>query len=104
MEQNECSRCVRIGVHDEPEYANIPMDGKSGAFGYGTLTDGGNNLLVSVKHLPIDDSYYEKTLSDIHTHVLGLMEPTAACTGANFEVDLASSGKTKHSRKIILGL
>ena len=21
MEQNECSRCVRSGVHDEPEYA-----------------------------------------------------------------------------------
>lgn len=46
------------------------MDGESGAFGYGTLTDVGNNLLVVVTHLPIDDSSYEKTLSDIHTHVL----------------------------------
>jgi len=46
------------------------MGGKSGAFGYGALTDGGNNLLVAVTHLPIDDSSYEKTLSDIHTHAL----------------------------------
>ena len=37
----------------------IPMDGKSGAFGYGALTDRGNNLLVAVTHLPIDDSAYE---------------------------------------------
>ena len=74
---------------------NIPMDGKSGAFGYGALTDGGNNLLVAVTHLPIDDSSYEKTPSGFHTHVLDLMKPTKACTGANFEVDLVNSGKNK---------
>ena len=74
---------------------NIPMDGKSGAFGYGALTDGGNNLLVAVTHLPIDDSSYEKTPSGFHTHVLDLMEPSEAYTGANFEVDLANSGENK---------
>jgi len=74
---------------------NIPMDGKSGAFGYGALTDGGNNLLVAVTHLPIDDSSYEKIPSGFHTHVLDLMKTTASCTGAQFEVDLANSGKNK---------
>ena len=74
---------------------NIPMDGKSGAFGYAALTDDGNNLLVAVTHLPIDDSSYEKVPSGFHTHVLDLMKPTAACVGANFEVDLANSGKNK---------
>lgn len=74
---------------------NIPMDGKSGAFGYGALTDGGNNVLVAVTHLPIDDSSYEEVPSGFHTHVLDLMKPTVACTGANFEVDLANSGKNK---------
>jgi hypothetical protein len=73
----------------------IPMDGKSGAFGYAALTDDGNNLLVAVTHLPIDDSSYEKTPSGFHTHVLDLMKPTAACAGANFEVDLVNSGKNK---------
>jgi hypothetical protein len=71
------------------------MDGKSGAFGYAALTDDGNNLLVAVTHLPIDDSSYEKTPSGFHTHVLDLMKPTAACAGANFEVDLVNSGKNK---------
>lgn len=74
---------------------NIPMDGKSGAFGYAALTDGGNNLLVAVTHLPIDDSSYEKLPSGFHTHVLDLKEPTSACKGANFEVDLDNSGKNK---------
>jgi hypothetical protein len=75
--------------------ANIPMDGKSGAFGYAALTDGGNNLLVLVTHLPIDDSSHEKPVSGFHTHVLDLKQPTAACKGANFEVDLENSGKNK---------
>lgn len=74
---------------------NIPMDGKSGAFGYAVLTDGGNNVLVAVTHLPIDDSSYEKAPSGFHTHVLDLMKPTAACVGANFEVDLVNSGQNK---------
>lgn len=74
---------------------NIPMDGKSGAFGYAALSDGGNNLLVVVTHLPIDDSSYEKAPSGFHTHVLDLKEPTQACSGANFEVDLENSGKNK---------
>lgn len=73
----------------------IPMDGKSGAFGYAALSDGGNNLLVVVTHLPIDDSSFEKLPSGFHTHVLDLMEPTSACAKANFEVDLENSGKNQ---------
>lgn len=75
--------------------ATIPMDGKSGAFGYAALTDGGNNVLVAVTHLPIDDSSHEKNPSGFHTHVLDLMAPTKACEGASFEVDLANSAKNK---------
>jgi hypothetical protein len=75
--------------------AAIPMDGKSGAFGYAVLTDGGNNVLVAVTHLPIDDSSHEKNPSGFHTHVLDLMKPTKACEGASFEVDLANSAKNK---------
>ncbi|MGR9114130.1 MAG: hypothetical protein ACU85E_00045 [Gammaproteobacteria bacterium] len=73
----------------------IPLDGKSGAFGYAALTDGGNNLLVLVTHLPIDDSSYENPSSGFHAHVLDLKEPGEACSGANFEVDLVNSGKNK---------
>ncbi|MGZ6238053.1 MAG: hypothetical protein ACXWMJ_12160 [Syntrophales bacterium] len=72
---------------------DIPMDGKSGAFGYAVLTDGGNNVLVLTTHLPIDDSSHEATPSGFHTHVLDLKNPTEACPGANFEVDLENSGK-----------
>ncbi|MBL1264421.1 hypothetical protein [Candidatus Methylomicrobium oryzae] len=71
----------------------IPVDGKSGAFGYAALTDNANNLLVLVTHLPIDDSSHEDPTNGFHTHVLDLKEPTAACAGANFEVDLENSGK-----------
>lgn len=74
---------------------DIPMDGKSGAFGYAVLTDGGNNVLVMVTHLPIDDSSYEHKSSGFHTHVLDLKEPTENCKGANFEVDVENSGKNK---------
>jgi len=59
--------------------ANIPVDGKSGAFGYGALSDGGNNLLVLVSHLPIDDSSHENPKSGFHTHILDLKAPTDAC-------------------------
>ncbi|PKM12261.1 MAG: hypothetical protein CVV13_06120 [Gammaproteobacteria bacterium HGW-Gammaproteobacteria-3] len=75
--------------------APIPLDGKSGAFGYAALSDGGNNLLVLVTHLPIDDSSYENPVNGFHAHVLDLTEPGAACAGANFEVDLENSGKNK---------
>lgn len=75
--------------------APIPVDGQSGAFGYAALTDGGNNLLVLVTHLPIDDSSYEHPESGFHAHILDLKEPGKACEGANFEVDLDSSGKNK---------
>jgi hypothetical protein len=71
----------------------VPMDAKSGAFGYAALTDNGNNLLVLVTHMPIDDSSHENQESGFHTHVLDLKEPTSACEGANFEVDLENSGK-----------
>ena len=75
--------------------APIPVDGKSGAFGYAALTNGGNNLLVVVTHLPIDDSSFENPVSGFHTHVLDLKEPTDACRGANFEVDLDNSKKNQ---------
>lgn len=75
--------------------AKIPDDGKAGAFGYGALTDGGNNVLVLVTHLPIDDSSYENPTNGFHTHVLDLKAPTEACNKANFEVDLDNSGKNK---------
>ncbi|MGR8941852.1 MAG: hypothetical protein ACU83P_09725 [Gammaproteobacteria bacterium] len=71
----------------------IPVDGKSGAFGYAALSDDANNLLVLVTHLPIDDSSYENQESGFHAHVLDLKAPTEACKGANFEVDLENSGK-----------
>lgn len=71
----------------------IPVDGKSGAFGYAALTDNGNNLMVAVTHLPIDDSSHEDPINGFHTHVLDLKEPTEACKGASFEVDLENSGK-----------
>lgn len=71
----------------------IPLDGKSGAFGYAALTDGTNNVLVLVTHLPIDDSSHENPDNGFHAHVLDLKKPTEACLGANFEVDLENSGK-----------
>lgn len=73
--------------------ANIPMDGKSGAFGYALLTDNGNNIMVVVTHLPIDDSSFEQLPSGFHTHVLDLKQPTPACNDATFEVDLDNSPK-----------
>ena len=74
--------------------ASIPMDGKAGAFGFGALTDGTNNVLVLTTHLPIDDSSHEQIPSGFHTHVLDLKSPGSACPGANFEVDLENSAQT----------
>jgi hypothetical protein len=71
----------------------IPMDGKSGAFGYASLSDKGNNVLVVVTHLPIDDSTHEQLPSGFHAHVLDLKAPGAECAGANFEVDVENSKK-----------
>lgn len=71
----------------------IPINGKAGAFGYGALTDGPNNVLVLSTHLPINDSKYEQAPSGFHTHVLNLKAPTPNCAGASFEVDLPSSTK-----------
>ncbi|MDV3241924.1 MAG: hypothetical protein LOY00_09165 [Methylocaldum sp.] len=62
--------------------AAVPMDGKAGAFGYGALTDGTNNVLVLVTHLPIQDSTHVDPKSGFHAHVLDLKKPTAACDGA----------------------
>lgn len=71
----------------------VPMDGKAGAFGYGALTDGTNNVVVLTTHLPIDDSSHEEAPSGFHTHVLDLKPVTPACAGATLEVDLENSGK-----------
>ncbi len=81
-----------VGLEVETNAA-IPMDGKSGAFGFGALTDGTNNVLVLTTHLPIDDSSHEQAPSGFHTHVLDLKAPGSACAGANFEVDLDGSAK-----------
>lgn len=75
--------------------AAVPMDGTAGAFGFGALTDGGNNVLVLTTHLPIDDSSHEQTPSGFHTHVLDLKAPSSGCAGANFEVDLENSARNK---------
>ncbi len=71
----------------------VPMRGNAGAFGYGALTDGTNNVLVLTTHLPIDDSSHEQLPSGFHVHVLDLKPPTPACDGATFEVDLENSSK-----------
>ena len=74
----------------------IPLDGTS-AFGYAILTTGSgspatNNVLVLVTHLPaFDDSSFEDPVDGFHTHVLDLIDPTASCAGATFEVDLSTS-------------
>ncbi|MCH9696750.1 MAG: hypothetical protein K0U68_01475 [Gammaproteobacteria bacterium] len=73
--------------------ADIPVDGQSGAFGYALLSDNGNNIMVVVTHLPIDDSSFEQLPSGFHTHVLDLKQPTPACKDATFEVDLDNSAK-----------
>jgi hypothetical protein len=72
--------------------AAVPMDGKSGAFGYGALTNGTDNVVVLVTHLPIHDSSHVDPKSGFHAHVLDLKQPTAACPGATLEVDLEKSG------------
>lgn len=71
----------------------VPMDGKSGAFGYAALSGDTNNVLVLVTHLPIDDSSHEQPVSGFHVHVLDLKQPTAACQGSTLEVDLENSAK-----------
>ena len=92
VESNGSNKTLGLEIETQ---AAIPVDGKSGAFGYAALTEGGNNLLVLVTHLPIDDSSYENPKSGFHTHVLDLKEPGEACAGANFEVDRESSRKNK---------
>lgn len=81
-----------VSVAIDTEQA-IPMDGKSGAFGYASLSQQGSNVLVLVTHLPIDDSSYEQVPSGFHAHVLDLKAPGAECAGASFEVDVESSKK-----------
>jgi hypothetical protein len=86
----------RIKVHIEVG-ADIPLDGTSGAFGFGVFTGGvTDNVLVLATHLPIDDSNHEDPTSGFHTHVLDVIATTDACTnGFTHEVDLASSGMNK---------
>lgn len=86
----------RIKVHIQVG-TDIPLDGTSGAFGYGIFTGGGTeNVLVLVTHLPIDDSDHEVLPSGFHTHVLDVIDPTDDCTnGFTHEVDLEGSGMNK---------
>lgn len=71
--------------------ATIPMDGKSGAFGYGALSNGLARVLILATHLPITDSKQPASPSGFHTHVLDLKPPSAACVGATYEIDLEKS-------------
>jgi len=71
--------------------AKIPKD-ESSAFGYAALTDGGNKVLVLVTHVPaFDDSVFDDKKGGFHTHVLNLIDPTGACAGASFEIDLGAA-------------
>jgi len=71
--------------------ADIPKD-ESSAFGYAALTDGGNKVLVLVTHVPaFDDSVFDDKKGGFHTHVLNLIDPTDACGGASFEIDLEAT-------------
>ncbi|MFM2006220.1 MAG: hypothetical protein RLZZ09_1875 [Pseudomonadota bacterium] len=81
-----------VGLEVDTNVA-IPMEGKSGAFGFGALTDGTNNVLVLTTHLPIDDSSHEHATSGFQTHVLDFKRPALHVPGANFEVDLEGSAK-----------
>jgi len=104
--------------------AEIDTEGKikeTGAYGYGLLTDGGNNVLALTTHMCASDSPYQGNASDkkcpnpiglldedftrdndgkdFHTHVLDLMPYTAECQTATgltdgFEVDVTSSINT----------
>lgn len=71
--------------------ATVPMDGKSGAFGYGALSNGLARVLILATHLPITDSKQPPSSSGFHTHVLDLKPPSAACVGATYEIDLEKS-------------
>lgn len=82
----------KLNVHIKTA-ADIPLSGDAGAFGYAVLTDGFNNVLVLVTHLPIDDSSHEDPESGFHTHVLDLKGATNKCKNFDAEVDLVSSGQ-----------
>lgn len=92
VESEGTAKTLKLEIETQ---ADIPVDGKSGAFGYAALSDAGNNVLVLVSHLPIDDSSHENPKSGFHAHILDLKEPSADCKGANFEVDLENSAKNK---------
>jgi len=104
--------------------AEIKTEGKikeTGAYGYGLLTDGGNNVLALTTHMCASDSPYQGNApdkkcpnpiglldedftrdndgKDFHAHVLDLMPYTSACKTATglpngFEVDVANSINT----------
>ena len=104
--------------------AEIKTEGKikeKGAYGYGLLTDGGNNVLALTTHICASDSPFQGDASDkkcpnpvglldedftrdndgkkFHAHVLDLMPYTDACKTATglidgLEVDVASSVAT----------
>lgn len=91
-ESNDKMKDLKIEVEAQQP---IPMDGKSGAFGYAALTSDTDNVLVLVTHLPIDDSSHEQPESGFHVHVLDLKKPTEACKDATLEVDLDGSSKNR---------
>jgi len=95
--------------------APIPVDGSAGAFGYGFITNGFNNVLALTTHQCASDSlvqgsagtncpvtYFlgnvnppeEHNDATFHAHVLDLKNPTSACDDYDAEVDVASTINT----------
>jgi hypothetical protein len=75
---------------------NIPSENGKRGFGYGVLTDVGdefvNNVLVAISDIGIQD-YDKSTKNDkLHTHVLDLTgDISRACSGSDYEVAKSSS-------------
>jgi hypothetical protein len=91
-----------VGLEVETNVA-IPMEGKSGAFGFGALTDGTNNVLVLTTHLPIDDSSHEHATSGFQTHVLDLERPALHVLVRISRLTWRDLLKTRHSTPTMSG-
>lgn len=69
----------------------IPLDGMSGNVGYAWQTDGHNNVLVLISHLPFDESSYQMPGPGYYTYVLDMKEPSPRCAQYDLEVDIPGS-------------
>jgi hypothetical protein len=71
--------------------ATIPLDGMSGNVGYAWQTDGYNNVLVLISHLPIDENSYQMPGPGYYTYVLDMKDPSPSCAGYDMELDIPGS-------------